>query len=252
MDRGSPRLLMSAAVTRYSPPGTPGKEICNVRGALSPSSGTSLLVLSMEPYSVAPGAGDVYRKFVLPVPLTTMRWVRAIDIRPGSSHTVHHARIAIDTTRRARDLDAADPLPGYDGFMADAASFPGGHVLGWAPGKVPVSHPDSLSWPLAPGADFVLQLHLLPHADAVVVRPQIGLYFAQRPATRQPLPLVLNSTIIDIPPGVRSHVVRDTYRLPVPVDVLAVYPHAHYLARKVEAEAHLPDGQRRTLIRIDE
>ena len=46
--------------------------------------------------------------------------------------------------------------------------------------------------------------------------------------------------------------VRDEYRLPVDVDVLAIYPHAHYLARTVSSVARLPDGTTRALIRIDD
>ena len=215
--------------------------------------GTPDLVVQLpEPYVLAAGTADVYRKFVLPVPLQELRWVRAIELRPGSTRAIHHARVMVDATGRARDLDAADPLPGYDGFMIDSAEFPRGHVLGWAPGKVPTAHPDSLSWPLAPGTDLVLQLHLLPGDEPVPVRPQVGLYYAKTPATVEPVAVVLNSLTIDIPAGATAHVVRDRYRLPVAVDLLSVYPHAHYLARQVEATATLPDGSERTLIRIDD
>src|SRR5262249_49147355 len=55
---------------------------------------------------------------------------------------------------------------------------------------------------------------------------------------------------IDIPPGAREFVVKDEFRLPVDVDVLAVYPHAHYLGRTLEGLATLPGGERRWLIRI--
>jgi tetratricopeptide (TPR) repeat protein/mono/diheme cytochrome c family protein len=210
------------------------------------------LVVSLEAYTLPAEATDVYRKFVLPVPLTELRWVRAVEIRPGPSGAIHHARLMLDATGRARDLDAADPLPGFDGFMADSAEFPRGHVLGWAPGRTPTAHPDSLSWPLRPGTDFVLQLHMLPRAEPVLVRPEIGLYFAGSAATLEPAAVVLSSLTIDIPAGVSAQVVRESYRLPVDVDVLAVYPHAHYLARQVEATATLPDGRRQILIRIDD
>lgn len=43
---------------------------------------------------------------------------------------------------------------------------------------------------------------------------------------------------------------EDRYRLPADVDLLSVYPHAHFLARQVDAVAILPDGVRRPLIRI--
>lgn len=211
-----------------------------------------LVVRLPEPYPVPTGTSDVYRKFVLPVPVEELRWIRALEVRPGPDGAIHHARIMIDATGRARDLDARDPLPGYDGFMADSAEFPRGHVLGWAPGKTTTAQPDSLSWPLAPGTDLVLQLHMLPRAEPVAVRPEVGLYFAKTPATLHPVAVMLNSLTIDIPAGDTTHVVLDRYRLPVAVDMLAIYPHAHYLAKEIHATAYLPDGTERTLLRIDD
>ena len=42
----------------------------------------------------------------------------------------------------------------------------------------------------------------------------------------------------------------DDFRLPVDVNVLAVYPHAHYLGKLLEGYATLPDGTKKWLIRI--
>jgi Flp pilus assembly protein TadD len=44
--------------------------------------------------------------------------------------------------------------------------------------------------------------------------------------------------------------VSDDFKLPVDADVLAVYPHAHYLGHVLEGYATLPDGTRRWLVRI--
>ena len=41
-----------------------------------------------------------------------------------------------------------------------------------------------------------------------------------------------------------------TYTLPVDVDAISVYPHAHYLARTMTAFARLPDGSVRPLLEI--
>jgi len=51
---------------------------------------------------------------------------------------------------------------------------------------------------------------------------------------------------------VRDFVISDNFRLPMDVDVLAVYPHAHYLGKLLEAYVTLPDGSRKWLIRIPE
>ena len=211
-----------------------------------------LVVSLSEPYVLAGGGADVYRKFVLPVPTEEERWVRAVEIRPGPASPIHHATIRIDTTGRARERDAEDPLPGYGGFMVETARFPPGHVLGWAPGRMVAEQSDELSWALAPGSDFVLQLHMQPGTASVSVQPEVGLYFADAPATIEPVSVILQSMTIDIPAGESAHVVRDAFRLPVALDLLAIYPHAHYLGRDVRATATLPDGTERMLLRIDD
>jgi tetratricopeptide (TPR) repeat protein len=56
---------------------------------------------------------------------------------------------------------------------------------------------------------------------------------------------------IDIPAGAPDFVVTDRFELPADVQVFAVYPHAHFLARTMDARATLPDGREQPLIRID-
>ena len=56
---------------------------------------------------------------------------------------------------------------------------------------------------------------------------------------------------INIPPGAPDFLVSDDFRLPMDVNVLAVYPHAHYLGHVLEGYATLPTGRtRKWLIRI--
>ena len=211
------------------------------------------LVVTIDPvYTVPAGTTNIYRNFAVPVPLTERRWVRAVELRPGSAGVIHHARIMLDSTGRARQLDAADVEPGYDGLMLDHAMFPPGHVLSWTAGKRPTVVADSLAWPLETDTDLVLQLHLLTGAEPAAVQASVGLYFAESPPTLTPVAVLLNSKAIDIPAGEASHVVQDGYRLPVAVDLLAVYPHMHYLGKQVESVATLPDGSERRLLRIDD
>ena len=59
-----------------------------------------------------------------------------------------------------------------------------------------------------------------------------------------------HDSALDIPAGKRNFVVEDSLRLPVDVEVLGIYPHAHYLGKVLEAWAMLPDQQKKWLIRI--
>ena len=216
-----------------------------------PLSEPDLVVMMPESFPAPPAGDDVYRNFVIPLTLDRARSVRAVVMRPGPGSPVHHARMLIDRTQTSRDLDAADPVVGYDGMLLDGAEFPEGHFLGWAPGKMTTPVPDDLAWRLEPGSDLVLQLHILAGAGDTPVQVEVGFYFTDPvDSPRRPVALLMGSKTLDIPPGERAHVVEDRYRLPVDVEVLAIYPHAHYLGQALRAYAELPDGTTEPLIHI--
>ena len=99
--------------------------------------------------------------------------------------------------------------------------------------------------------DLVLNTHLQPSGKPEVIQPSIGLYFTPHPATKTPMLLQLENDVkLDIPPGKKDFLVADDFTLPVDVDLMAIYPHAHYLGKDIQAFATLPDGRKETLIRI--
>jgi Tfp pilus assembly protein PilF len=111
--------------------------------------------------------------------------------------------------------------------------------------------PDGFALRLDPSTDLVLNMHLQPSGKPEEVRPSIGLYFTDRPETKFPLVIELeNDNALDIPAGARDFVVTDDFKLPMDADILAVYPHAHYLGKLLEAWATLPDGSKKWLVRI--
>ena len=215
--------------------------------------GTPDLVISMpEAYTVRADGGDLFRTFVIPIPLDQPRLVRAIEFRPGNARAVHHANLGVDRTQSSRQLDARDPEPGYVGGMVQDARYPEGQMLGWTPGQAPHPSPAGMAWRLEPGSDLVAQLHLQPTGKAERVQVSVGFFFTKEEPTRAPLGLRLGSETIDIAAGDRQYTIADRYVLPVDVELLAIQPHAHNLARRMEASATLPDGATRRLIVIDD
>src|SRR4029079_16670986 len=99
-------------------------------------------------------------------------------------------------------------------------------------------------------SDVVVQLHLQPTGKPEPVQVSVGFFFTSDVPTRVPIGLLLGGETIEIAAGDRQYEVTDRYVLPVDVEVLAVQPHAHNLARMMEAAAALPDGTARQLIAI--
>ena len=210
-----------------------------------------LVVTMPQRYSLPAEGKDVYRNFVVPVPLAARRYVKAVEFRPGNPKIVHHAFIRLDRTRESRQRDARDPEPGFSGIHAPpTAQPPPGHFLSWQPGKRVSREPDGLPWLLETNTDLVLQLHLKPTGKPEEIQSSVGFYFTNHPPTNTPIKIWLVSYDIDIPAGEADYVLKDSYTLPVDVQVLAVLPHTHYLGKECQGYATLPDGTRQWLLRI--
>jgi hypothetical protein len=212
------------------------------------------LVLEAPGAVELPASGrDIYWNVIFTPNLPARRWVRAIEIRPGQPRVVHHANLLVDRAGSAHLHETAPGkgFPGMDLVIGRSPFDPDGNFLFWKPGGAPHIEPDGFAWRLDPDNELVLNLHLQPSGKKEEVRPSIGLYFTDKPQTKFPLLVQLeNDEALDIPAGARDFIIGDDFKLPLDSDVLAVYPHAHYLGKLLEGWATLPDGSRKELIRI--
>ncbi len=216
------------------------------------------LVLHMrQPFQMPASGEDVFRNFVIPVGLKETKYIRAMELRPGSKRVVHHANLIVDHARMLRQRDGQDGQPGFPGMdvitEVSGEFDPDSHFLFWKPGSPPQQEPQDMGWKLDAGSDLIVNLHLQPTGKPETVDVAVGLYFADRPARRFPMLLQLeHDGALDIPPGDAHFVVTDHLKLPIAVDLLAIYPHAHYLGKQIDAWAELPGGGRRALLKIND
>ncbi len=211
-----------------------------------------LILKAPQPFALAANGPDVFWNFVFTPDIPSTRYIRAIEIRPGDKRLVHHANVIIDRTSTGHKTTGfAGGFPGMDLDIKSNVFDPPGHFLFWKPGSAPWTEPDGFAWRLEPGNDLVLNAHLQPSGKPETVTPSIGLYFTDKKPTQFPVLIQLeHDGALNIPAGTSDFLISDDFRLPMDVDVLAVYPHAHYLGKLLEAYATLPDGKRQWLIRI--
>ena len=212
-----------------------------------------LVLRAARPYKMKADSGDIFWNFILPVPITTTRWVKAIEVRPGNPKAFHHANVLIDRGRTARRKEAGpgEGFPGMDLVFEEETFDPDGHFLSWKPGTEPVVEPDGMAWRAEPGMDLILNVHLKPSGKEEIVNPTIGLYFTDKPQSKYPMLVQLErDNALDIPPGEKDFVVTDEFKTSMDMNVLSIYPHAHYLAHVMEAYATLPDGSKKWLVEI--
>ena len=212
-----------------------------------------MVLKAPKPFLLPATGTDTYWNFVLPIPVEKTRWVKAIEIRPGDKKVVHHANILIDRLGTAREMEKT-PGAGFGGMEIRVESEvfdPDSHLLFWKPGTRIEPEPDGLAFRVDKGCDLLLNTHLQPSGKAEWIQPTVGLYFTDTPATKHPMLLEIeNDAALNIPADVKNFLVTDRFTLPLEVDVMAVYPHAHYLGKDILATATFPDGTKKTLIHI--
>ena len=214
-----------------------------------------LILKQAQPFSLAAGGTDVFRNFVLPYPLKESHFIRAMEIHPGAAQVVHHANILIDRTdsfRMQHPVDWQAGIPGMEILLDAGNTFdPDSHFLFWKPDTPALIEPEGMPWRLDVGNDLILNIHLKPSGKSETIDTEIGLYFTDKPPAKQPMLLQLDrDDALDIPAGDAHFTVEDSLTLPIDVEALGVYPHAHYLGKDMQAWAMLPTGEKKWLVWI--
>ncbi len=198
------------------------------------------LVMRMpQPYKVAADGADQYMCFSIPLKLAKDQYVRAMEFHPSNRRVVHHA---LFFTGHAPG--ASYSCFGLPGFLPTAA------LGGWTPGMGPVRMPEGTAALLNARTDLVMQLHFHSTGKPETEQASIGFWFEKEPPTKKVMDVGLTSNRIDIPAGAANYKVTDHFTIPVPVTVIGVIPHAHYVCRQMRGWAVLPDGTKKWLLYI--
>jgi hypothetical protein len=209
------------------------------------------LVIKSEPYTMAAHHQDVWWRPTSNVPITEPRWVRAVEMRPGTAagrRITHHA---VAYLVQDDDPDSVPPTAG-----ADVGGR--GMLMEWAIGKgYDLYRPDTGKLML-PGARISWDVHIHAVGDEIRDNVELGIWLypkGQEPKYRtyltgfQALRGFESSTgsqlragrNIDIPPN--SVIASDNYTVLKRAAILENFqPHMHLRGKAMAVEAILPDG----------
>jgi hypothetical protein len=222
------------------------------------------IVLKSEDYTMPAHGQDVWFKPYTDVNITEPRWVRAVEMRPGTPagrRIVHHvlARLiqeepnANADNRRAANSNGDDPAAGGGGGGANNA----GLLMEWAVGKnYDIYRPDSGKL-LLPGSRIWWELHLHAVGDQIKDHAELGVYFypkGEEPAHRTYLTLfgatANTGSRLDIPPNTVAET-QGFHVLNRPARLENFQPHMHLRGKAMSLEAILPDGTTQMVSYVD-
>lgn len=246
--------LIQAWVRQGMPEGKPGDAPAPPKFASGWMLGEPDLVVEMPAaYHIPADGPDIYRNIALPLGFTEDKWITAIDMKPSARSVVHHVLYFADPSGKAHDRPAQGPEPGFSGMRPGGAETE--QLGGWAVGAQPHMQPAGLAIPVSKGSDLIIQYHFHPNGKPAAEKSVIGLYFAKKAPDRTLTAIQLPPTYslfsgLNIPPGEKDFVIRDSYTLPVALDAVSIGAHAHYIAKQLKMTATLPSGEVKTLLWI--
>lgn len=207
-----------------------------------------LVVRMPQPFAVPASGPDVYRCFILPLPVNEDRMVAAVEFRPGNKRVIHHAAFHLDSKGQARKRDGEDGRPGYTSVGSPGFS-PTGSLGSWGLAGYPRFLPGDTGMLLGKNSDLVLQIHYHPSGKEEQDQSEVGIYFCKKPATRFVTRVSARQTKLLIPAGARRHQLEaQSEPLAADVELCVVSVHAHNLARELRAWAEFPDGKKQELV----
>lgn len=200
-----------------------------------------------EPFTVPADGPDIYEYFVMDIPITEKKYVRAIEFMPQARPVVHHILGFLVPGDQVESRKGR----GFGGLTNDR-----NRVLTWAVGTNPRLLPDDVAIPVEPGMKMIVQTHFHPTGKEETELSKIGLHFSDEPPTRQYIEVQVPPSFgeisgVRIPAGSDSYTLRETFTLPVDVRAFSTFAHAHYLGKAFDLTATLPDGERVRILDID-
>ncbi|HUA59484.1 MAG TPA: cytochrome c [Verrucomicrobiae bacterium] len=210
------------------------------------------LVLKSDDYTMPAHGQDVWFKPLTEVPLTEARWVRAVEMRPGTlagRKIMHHvlARLIQEEPAGANSSPAAD-----GGGAANA-----GLLMEWAIGKNYDIYRPNCGKLLLPGSHIWWELHLHAVGEAIRDHAELAVYFypkGETPKYRTYLTLFSGTPVfgsgIDIAPNSIAES-QGYHLLRAPARLENFQPHMHLRGKAMAMEAILPDGTTRMLSYVD-
>jgi hypothetical protein len=219
------------------------------------------LVLKSEDYTMPAQAQDVWWRPVTEVPLTEPRWVRAVEMRPGTlagRKIMHHVLAGLIQDEPGARPSRPNPADSDASDNSSAGAAGPGLLMEWAIGKNYDIYRPNTGKLLLPGSRISWELHLHAVGEEIRDHAELAVYLypkGESPKYRTRLTLFgatanTGSSRLDIPPNAIA-VTQGFHVLAQPARLENFQPHMHLRGKAMSIEAILPNGTTQVLSYVD-
>jgi len=208
------------------------------------------LIIKSDDYTMPAVSQDQWWKPVVDLNVKEDLWVKAVEMRPGTSagrKITHHALAHLIQTE-------TDPNATADSSDDQAVGQQGGVLMEWAVGKnYDIYRPDTGKL-IRPGAKVWWDIHYHAVGEQITDHVELGVWLYpkdQKPKYRTYLTLFgATGNHLDIEPNT-VHVTQGFHVLKAPAILGNFQPHMHLRGKAMLLEAILPDGTTQTISYVD-
>jgi mono/diheme cytochrome c family protein len=218
------------------------------------------LVLKSDSYTMPAHGQDVWFKPLTEVSLAEPRWVRAVEMRPGTiagRKIMHHVLARLVQQESGGPANPGAAALSDDAAAASAALGGAGLLMEWAVGKNYDIYRPNTGKLLLPGSKIWWELHLHAVGEAITDHAELAVYFypkGQEPKYRTYLTLFGGTpgtgARLDIPPNTIAET-QGYHTLRAPARLENFQPHMHLRGKAMALEAILPDGTTQMISYVD-
>lgn len=170
----------------------------------------------------------------------------SLDSKPNQTWSETIAEI-FDRAQKARSGNIEAPV---------SKALVGG-LGGFVPGTIPSRLPGDLAMKLPANSDIVMQTHFHPSGKVEREKGKMAIYFAEKEPSKKlvqiQVPAVFGVGVgLKVPAGESDYTIRESYKTPTDIRLISIGAHAHYICQKVTMTASMPDGKKKTLLKIDD
>jgi hypothetical protein len=189
------------------------------------------------------------QEFAIATGTSEARWVRAVDLLPGTPSIVRSATIYVKDARSDAGQPPGTPKPSGEGVSPERV------LAHWLPGHEPEPIDSGTAFRLAAGAQLGVRIHYKKtwqfEGKALADRSTVGIYFAPAREAAELLMLPIESTSTPPASAAARQTMKFSKTLTEDLRAVAVSPDVVPPNITLQVEAVRPDGSRAPMIRLN-